>query len=140
MDIHFRLLREDFIQPLREAVLAYRTQQLKQQTVTIVSSENYIPHNFRYNLYRRRCRCRRRFCSYILHPTGLQQGFNADPLINIPRKYKKMKNGKPTKKYWVFFPVISMMCGMRFNADHSFTYPETYDIRTPRETALHSTL
>lgn len=34
MDTHFRLLRQDFVEPLREAVLGYRREQLKTQEVS----------------------------------------------------------------------------------------------------------
>lgn len=31
LDTHFRLLRQDFVEPLREAVLGYRKEQLRAQ-------------------------------------------------------------------------------------------------------------
>ncbi|CAN0007784.1 unnamed protein product, partial [Sphacelaria rigidula] len=39
MDVHFRLLRNDFVEPLREAVLGYRREQLKNINVGAGVSE-----------------------------------------------------------------------------------------------------
>lgn len=41
LDTHFRLLRQDFVEPLREAVLGYRKEQLTaQQEVRVVNMAN----------------------------------------------------------------------------------------------------
>lgn len=39
MDVHFRLLRNDFVEPLREAVLGYRREKLKNINVGAGVSE-----------------------------------------------------------------------------------------------------
>lgn len=50
LDTHFRLLRQDFVEPLREAVLGYRREQLKAQDVGV------MPHQRVDRLNRMGCR------------------------------------------------------------------------------------
>lgn len=38
MDVHFRLLRQDFVEPLREAIIGYRKDQLEQREVSVGTS------------------------------------------------------------------------------------------------------